>query len=298
MNEIKDLLTVNDYSSKFSFSALHPLVTVHDLSEGTWVTQENAEAVRYHFYGVFLKQGEACIMSYGRQKYDYQEGTLVFVAPGQVVNVGHIDKDFKPSGHALLFHPDLFWGTYMNKNMSSYTFFSYQSHEALHVSEQERQMVLDSFEKIRFELSQGIDKHSKELIVSNIELFLKYCTRFYDRQFITRDKANMGIIEKFDSSLSAYLQTGKSKKLGTPSVSYFAEEQHLSSNYFGDLIKKETGKSAMEFIQSKIIDVAKDKIFDPDKSVSEIAYELGFKYPQHFSRLFKQHVGILSLIHI
>ena len=291
MSEIKNLLTVNDYSSKFSFSALHPLVTVHDLSEGTIVSQENAEAVRYHFYGVFLKQGEACIMRYGRQKYDYQDGTLVFVAPGQVVNVGHIDKNFKPSGHALLFHPDLLWGTAMSKSMDSYTFFSYQSHEALHVSERERQMVLDSFEKIRFELSQGIDKHSKELIVSNIELFLKYCTRFYDRQFITRDKANMGIVEKFESSLNTYLQTGKTRETGTPSVRYFAEEQHLSPNYFGDLIKKETGKSALEYIQSKIIDVAKDKIFDPDKSVSEIAYELGFKYPQHFSRLFKQHVG-------
>jgi AraC-like DNA-binding protein len=292
MNEIKDLVTVNDYSSKFNLSALHPLVTVHDLSEGTWMTQENAEAVRYHFYGIFLKQGEGCVLRYGRQKYDYQDGTLVFIGPGQVVNVGHIGKTFKPSGHALLFHPDLLWGTNLGKSMTNYTFFSYHSHEALHVSKRERQMVLDAFEKIRFELSQGIDKHSKELIVSNIELFLKYCTRFYDRQFITRDKVSMGIIEKFESSLNSYIQTGKTRDLGTPSVRYFAEEQHLSPNYFGDLIKKETGKSALEYIQSKIIDVAKDKIFDPDKSVSEIAYELGFKYPQHFTRLFKQHVGL------
>lgn len=292
MSKLKDLLTVNDYSSKFSFSALHPLVTVHDLSQGNWVSYEHAEAVRYHFYGLFLKQGEACKMKYGRQNYDYQDGTLVFVAPGQIVQVGHIDKNFKPSGHALLFHPDLLLGTNLNKSIDSYTFFSYQSNEALHVSERERQMVLDSFEKIRYELSQGIDKHTKELIVSNIELFLKYCTRFYDRQFITRDTVNLSVIKKFESSLNTYLQTGKAKELGTPSVGYFAEEQNLSPNYFGDLIKKETGKSATEHIQSKVIDVAKEKIFDPDKSVSEIAYELGFKYPQHFSRMFKKSTGV------
>ena len=291
MSTIKDLVTVNDYSSKFNLSALHPLVTVHDLSEGTVTTGENTEAVRYHFYGIFLKQGKGCIMRYGRQVYDYQDGTLVFVSPGQVVNVGHIDKSFKPSGHALLFHPDLLWGTTLGKSMHNYTFFSYKSHEALHVSKRERQMVLDSFKKISFELSHGIDKHSKDLIVSNVELFLKYCTRFYDRQFITRDKVNMGIIEKFDASLNFYIQTGKTRDMGTPLVRYFAEEQHLSPNYFGDLIKKETGKSAQEYIQSKIIDMAKDKILDPDKSISDIAYELGFKYPQHFTRLFKQHVG-------
>ena len=291
MPNTKDLIKVDDYCSKFNLSTLHPLVSVHDLSEGTWTPQEQADAVRYHFYGIFLKQGEACTLSYGRQNYDYQDGTLVFLAPGQVVNVGHIDKDFKPAGHALLFHPDLLWGTNLGKTMSDYSFFSYQFHEALHVSKKERQLVLDLFEKIGFELSQGIDKHSRSLVVANIELFLKYCMRFYGRQFITREKENMGVIERFETSLNSYLQTGKGKDLGTPSVSYFAEEQHLSSNYFGDLIKKETGRSANEHIQDKIIEVAKQKIFDPDKSLSEIAYELGFKYPQHFTRLFKKKVG-------
>lgn len=291
MSKIKDLHTVNDYCSKFNLSTLHPLVTVLDLSEGTFLPGEKVDGVRYHFYGIFLKQGESCVMTYGRKKYDYQDGTLVFISPGQVVNVQHLDKSFKPAGFALLFHPDLLIRSRLSKSMMDYSFFSYHSNEALHVSERERQLVLDSFEKIRYELLQGIDKHSKELIVSNIELFLKYCTRFYDRQFITRDTVNLGIIEKLESSLIAYIQSGKSRELGTPSVGYFAEQQHLSPNYFGDLVKKETGKSAMEYIQSKVIDVAKEKIYDPDKSVTEIAHELGFKYPQHFSRLFKQHVG-------
>ncbi len=291
MSEIVELTKVNDYCAGFGMSALHPLVSIVNLSEGTWSGGKKIEAVRYHFYGIFLKQGQQCVMKYGRQNYDYQDGTLVFIGPGQVVNIAHLDPDFKPSGHALLFHPDLLWGTQLGRTILDYSFFSYQFHEALHISKKEREWVLDMLEKIQTELSQGIDKHSKELAVANIELFLKYCVRFYDRQFITREKENIGIIQRFETSLSSYIQSGKPKELGTPSVSYFADEQHLSSNYFGDLIKKETGKSANDHIQDKLIQAAKQKIFDPDKSLSEIAYELGFRYPQHFTRLFKNKTG-------
>ena len=291
MSEIIDLVTVNDYCTGLNLSTLHPLVSVQDLSEGTWNVSKKIEAVRYHFYAVFLKQGKNCTLQYGRQHYDYQDGTLVFVGPGQVINIAPIDADFKLSGYALLFHPDLLLGSNLGNIMDRYSFFSYELHEALHLSQKERHIVLDCFDKIQYELSQGIDKHSKRLILSNLELFLNYCTRFYDRQFITRDRVNLGVIEQFENALNAYFRTGKARKLGTPSVGYFASEQHLSPNYFGDLVKKETGKSAQEFIQAKIIEVAKARIFDPNKSVSEIAYELGFKYPQHFTRLFKQHVG-------
>ncbi|MDN3643037.1 helix-turn-helix domain-containing protein [Lutimonas halocynthiae] len=292
MKEIVEISTVNDYCAAFNKSALHPLVSVLDLSEGSWPsTVKKVEAVRYHFYGVFLKQGQNCVLQYGRQNYDYQDGTLVFIGPGQVVNISHIDYNEKPSGYALLFHPDLLRGSNLGKHIDGLSFFSYQLREALHLSEKERQIVLDCFDKIQFELSQGLDKHSKKLIVANIELFLSYCTRFYDRQFITRDTVNLGIVKDFESALNSYIKTGKAKEQGTPSVNYFAAQQHLSANYFGDLVKKETGKSAHEFIQAKIIEVAKEKIFDPTKSLSEIAYELGFKYPQHFTRLFKNKVG-------
>ena len=291
MSEIKELETVNDYCVGLNLSALHPLVSVVNLSEGAWTVQKKVEAVRYNFYAVFLKEGQQCILKYGRQNYDYQDGTLVFLGPGQVVNIAHLDTSIKPSGYALLFHPDLLRGTHLGRNMDKYSFFSYELHEALHTSQRERQLVLDCFEKISCELTQGIDQHSKRLIVSNIELFLNYCIRFYDRQFITRDTVSLGVIEKFESSLNSFFKTGKSGEWGMPSVSYFAEEQHLSANYFGDLIKKETGKSPQEHIQAKIIELAKEKIFDPDKSVSEIAYELGFRYPQHFSRFFKNKVG-------
>jgi AraC-like DNA-binding protein len=190
-----------------------------------------------------------------------------------------------------MFHPDLIHGTSLGKHIQEYTFFSYQSNEALHLSEQERKIVLDCFSKIEYELERAIDKHSRKLIVSNIEMLLNYCVRFYDRQFITRDNVHKGVLEKFEDLLHEYFQSEKPQTIGLPSVAWCAGELNLSANYFGDLVKKETGKTAQEYIQSKVIDVAKEKIFDPGKSVSEVAYELGFKYPQHFTRLFKQKTG-------
>lgn len=196
-----------------------------------------------------------------------------------------------PKGYALVFHPDLIHGTHLGKHIQDYTFFSYQSNEALHISERERRIVLDCFSKIGYELEHAIDRHSKNLIVDNIELFLNYCVRFYDRQFITRDNIHKGILERFENLLNEYFQSERTQTIGLPTVAYCAGELKLSASYFGDLIKRETGKSAQEYIQTKVIDVAKEKIFDHSKSVSEIAYELGFKYPQHFTRLFKQRVG-------
>lgn len=191
----------------------------------------------------------------------------------------------------MIFHADLLLGTSLGQHMSDYTFFGYQSHEALHLSERERKIILDCFAKIKYELEQSVDKHSKRLVVSNIELLLNYCVRFYDRQFITRDNVHQGILEKFEQLMNDYFQSDKPQTTGLPSVAWCADELSLSPNYFGDLVKKETGQSAQEYIQNKVIAIAKQKIFDPDKTVNEIAYELGFKYPQHFSRFFKERVG-------
>ena len=231
-------------------------------------------------------------MKYGRNLYDYQEGTLVFTAPGQVIGVQPNVKTFEPKGWGLLFHPELIKGTPLGKHIQDYSFFSYDSNEALHLSEKERQIVLDCFSKIEYELQQAIDKHSKTLIASNIELFLNYCTRFYDRQFITRDNVHKGIVERFETLMNSYFSSDKPVTIGLQSVAYCAEELNLSPNYFGDLIKKETGVSAQEYIQSKVIDIAKERIFDINKSIGEVSYDLGFKYPQHFTRLFKQKVGV------
>ncbi len=287
-NDMRRFETVNDYNVFNNSPTLHPLVSVVDLSRAA---PRQGSRMYFGFYTILLKDVKCGDLTYGRETYDYQEGTLVFIAPGQVAGMNSNGETYQPKGYALIFHPDLIHGTPLGKHIQDYSFFSYQSKEALHVSENERQMVLDCFSKIRYELERAIDKHSKRLIVSNIELFLDYCVRFYDRQFITRDKVHHGILERFEMFLNNYYHSEQPQTIGLPSVAYCADQLHLSSSYFGDLIKKETGKTAQEYIQSKLIEEAKERIFDRTKSVNQIAYELGFKYPQHFTRLFKQRVG-------
>jgi AraC family transcriptional regulator, transcriptional activator of pobA len=288
MDSLKRFDTVGDYNAFNNNETLHPLVSVVDLSKAS---PRQGMKMYFGFYTIFLKEVKCGDMQYGRHTYDYQEGTLVFLAPGQTAGINSNDVTYQPKGYALVFHSDLIHGTALGRHIQDYSFFGYQSNEALHLSERERKIVLDCFTKIEYELEHLIDKHSKKLIVSNIELFLNYCTRFYDRQFMTRDNAHRGILERFENLLNDYFQADKPQNLGLPSVAHFAQELNLSASYFGDLIKKETGKTAQEYIQWKTIDIAKERIFDADKSVSEIAYELGFKYPQHFIRFFKQRVG-------
>ncbi|MFM2360159.1 MAG: hypothetical protein RLY16_2152 [Bacteroidota bacterium] len=289
MDNIRRFETVNDYNVFNNNETLHPLVSVIDLSKAN---PRKASNMYFGFYTIFLKQVECGNLRYGRHTYDYQEGTLVFIAPGQVISVENLGETYQPKGHALVFHADLIHGTSLGKQMHEYSFFSYQSKEALHLSEREKRFVLDCFTKIEYELEHAIDKHSKKLLVDNIELLLNYCTRFYDRQFITRDKVNQGVLEKFETLLNNYFQSNKPQTIGLPTVADCAKELNLSAGYFGDLIKKETGQSAQEYIQCKVINVAKEQIFNVDKSISEVAYELGFNYPQHFTRLFKQKTGM------
>lgn len=288
MEEIVKIESITEYNNMRGVATLHPLITVLDLSKAQPMP---AKTFNFGVYAVYLKELNCGDLKYGRSHYDYQDGTLVFIAPGQVMGVMPKVKTFEPKGWALLFHPELIRGTTLGKHIHDYSFFSYDVNEALHLSDKERQIVLDCFSKIQYELEHAIDKHSKKLIASNIELFLNYCLRFYDRQFITRDNAHRGILERFETLLNDYFLSDKPGTEGLPSVAWCAGELNLSANYFGDLIKKEAGKSAQEYIQSKVIDVAKERIFDADKSISQLAYELGFKYPQHFTRLFKQRVG-------
>lgn len=289
MDKIIKLESVHEYNAFVGAETLHPLVSVIDFSK---CPPMRHFMHNFGFYAIFLKQIKCGDLRYGRQYYDYQEGTLVCIAPGQIMGVEDNGELFQPQGRALCFHPDLIRGTSLGQRMKEYTFFSYQANEALHLSEEERQMVLDCYEKINHELKHAIDKHSKRLIAINIELLLDYCIRFYERQFITRSDVNSDILARFEDQLNSYFQSDSPQKEGLPSVRYFAEKLFLSPNYFGDLIKKETGKTAQEYIQLKLIDIAKELIFDKAKTVSQIAYDLGFQYPQHFSRLFKKVVGM------
>ena len=195
-------------------------------------------------------------------------------------------------GWVLMFHPDLLRGTQLGRNLKDYSFFSYEVNEALHLSEQERRTVLECFRNIENELRHAMDKHSKDLIVSNLELFLSYCRRFYERQFITRSHVNSDILTRFERVLDEYFHSELPKRLGIPSAKYCADKMNFSVNYLSDLLRKDTGKSTLEHIQLRLVEAAKEKLFDTNKSISEIAYELGFEYPQYFSRLFKKRVGM------
>ncbi len=293
MDHITRFENIPDYNRVFGKETLHPLVSVIDFSKCEPIKLDsNNVSVSFGFYGIFLKDAYCGDIKYGREYYDYQEGTLVFFAPNQVIGVENRNGYFQPQGQALIFHPDMVQGTSLGRSLENYTFFSYETKEALHLSERERKIILDTLSKISYEIGLSIDRHSKKLISGNIELLLDYCLRFYDRQFHTRDNVNKGFIEQFEILLKEYLYSDKPQRIGFPQVSYFAENLNLSANYFGDLVKKETGRSAQEYIQVKLIHVAKEKVFDTSKSISEIAYELGFKYPQHFSRMFKNQMGM------
>ena len=289
MDTIKKLENVAQFNKERGHQTLHPLVTVLNQSKSKTIKPERFIS---ELYLIFLKDTKCAEIRYGRSHYDYQDDTLLFIAPGQLAGFEEEDEEIiQPNGWALAFHPNLIRGTHLGRHIKEYSFFSYNVNEALHPSERERQIVLECFNKIQYELEHAIDTHSRTLIASNIELLLNYCRRFYDRQFITRDHAHKDLLARFETLLDDYFQSDKPQTLGLPSVSYCAGELSLSAKYFGDLVKKETGKTAQEYIQAKLIDVAKERIFDTSKSISEIAYEMGFKYPAHFTRLFKQRVG-------
>lgn len=289
MNEQLTFDTIKAYNDFNNHPTLHPLVSVMDFSKAK---PRHGYNMKFDIYAIILKDVQCGNLMYGKHHYDYQEGTLVFIGPGQVLDVTNKSDIYQPAGKGLTFHPDFIIGTPLAKLIDEYGFFSFNLNEALHLSHDEQQTILDCFSKIEGELLRPIDKHSKKLIASNIGLLLDYCERFYDRQFITRENVNKGILSRFESQLNDYFISEKPYSHGLPSVGYFADQLNLSPNYFGDLIKNETGITAQDFIQTKLIEIAKNKIFDSEKSLKEIAFELGFKYPQHFNRLFKQKVGV------
>lgn len=286
--KLLNIETVSEYNDMLGVETLHPLVSVIDLSRAKPMKHMRHT---FGFYVVFLKDEKNCDLLYGRQRYDYQRGSVISLAPGQVIGIEDTGEVFQPKGWALCFHPDLIRGTTLGRNMKEYSFFSYEVNEALHLSEKERTIFIDCLEKIQHELQYAIDRLSKRLISTHIELLLDYCLRFYERQFVTRSNVNHDILTRFERLLDDYFTGERAGSNGLLSVKQCANELFLSSNYFGDLIKKETGKTAQEYIQFRLIDIAKERILDLSKSLSQIAYDLGFQYPQHFTRLFKKLVG-------
>ncbi len=290
MDRIIELDSVELYNDMVGLETLHPLVTVADLRKATKRTESGVQW-NYGLYAVFLKLYKSCDIKYGRRNYDYQDGTIVCFAPGQTVTVTNVNDEVTQPVIGLLFHPDLIHGTSLGTQMRRYTFFSYAVSEALHLSEQEREIIIGCMNNIGVELEHAIDKHSRSLIVNNIELLLNYCMRFYERQFITRGNETHDTLARFERLLDEYFDGGMPEQSGLPTVKYFADKVCLSPNYFGDMVKKETGRTPQEHIQEKVIERAKEMMLGTDDTVSRIAYSLGFQYPQHFSRLFKKRVG-------
>ncbi len=288
-NEFLNIETITEYDDMLGVETLHPQVSVIDLSKARPMRHLRHT---FSFYVVFLKDEKGCELTYGRQRYDYQKGSVLCIAPGQVVGIEDTGEEFQPQGWALCFHPDLIRGTNLGHSIKEYSFFSYEINEALHLSERERKVFIDCLEKIQGELEYSIDRLSKRLISNNIELLLNYCLRFYERQFVTRQEANHDVLIRFETLLNEYFMGDNAMQKGLPTVKYCARELCLSPNYFGDLIKKETGKTALEYIQHKIIDIAKEQLLIPTNSVSQVSYMLGFQYPQHFTRVFKKNTGI------
>lgn len=275
----------NDY---YGQETRHPLVSVvhfdkeHKLKESVF---------HYGLYALFLKENKGCKLSYGRTPYDFDEMTVTSFAPGQSIHVEPNPEVNYPKWTALLFHPDLLNRTQLGRNISRYEFFDYTSNEALHLSEGEIAIFRDVLSMIQQELHHDIDRHTRELIVSNIELLLNYCLRFYDRQFITREEINHAVVRKFTDLLDRYIAE-KAALEGLPSVAYFADKCCYSAKYFGELVKTETGRTAKDYINARLIRAAKQLLSDDTLNITQVSQQLGFEYPQHFVRFFKTQTGM------
>lgn len=279
--------SVQEFNDRFGFETLHPLVSVVRYDK-----PRKLEEAIYHYglYALFLKENKGCKLSYGRTPYDFDEMTITSFAPGQTIHVEPNPEVTTPIWTALVFHPDLLHRTQLDKEIRRYEFFDYTSNEALHLSCGEIEIFRGVLDMIQQELHRSIDKHSKELIVSNIELLLNYCLRFYDRQFVTREEINHTVVKKFTTLLDNYIAE-KAEQEGLPSVAYFADKCCYSPSYFSELVKTETGKTAKDFINERMVRVAMQLLEDDTLSITRVSQKLGFEYPQHFVRFFKTKAG-------
>lgn len=278
----------SDYSSYLGVTDRHPLVSVieYDRISPVFTTLND-----YNVYGIFLRGDNLVDLTYGCGIYDYKEGTLLAVAPGQLGGTEDNGEKVNISGWSILFHPDLLQGTSLEKKIHNYTFFDYGLNEALHMTEEERNIIIGIMRSIEDEINKLADSHQNDIIVNYIEVMLNFCQRFYDRQFLTRKLENSDILTRFQNVLKEYYSSGEQLRNGLPTLQYMAEKLCLSPSYLGDLIKRSTGSNASSYIQRMVIQQAKN-LMSAGQNISQTAYSLGFDYPQHFSRFFKREEGI------
>ncbi|MFT5168337.1 MAG: AraC-like DNA-binding protein [Saprospiraceae bacterium] len=269
----------------------HPLITIIDTSKLAYGEEVIGMKISSDLYCIAMKD-KSCALDYGRNHYDFDEGVLIFTAPNQVITLNKAQGLNEVKGWMLYFHPELIRNSPLGNRIDDYSFFSYSVHEALHLSDQEQSTLSTSVNMIQEEIKERIDNHSRQVLVSNIELLLNYCSRYYERQFNTRTAQNKDILSKVEALLKVYYESGKMLELGQPTISYLAKECFLSPNYLSDLLKKETGRTTKEHINDFIVDKAKTLLLSSNDSISGIGYTLGFNYPHYFSRLFKNKTGM------
>lgn len=274
----------------------HPLISVVHLETLQRPIAEGSFTRVFDFYSISLKKNFHLKMRYGQQPHDFDEGILHFMAPGQVLTV-HIEAGHKhnPSGWMIFFHPDLLWNTQLAKTIKQYEFFGYTVNEALHLSDKEETMLTAIANGIGHEYHERIDKFSQPVIIAQLELLLTYADRFYQRQFITRNASGHELLERLETLLSTYFNSGNLATQGLPTVAYIAETLHISPNYLSGLLKTLTGQSTQQHLHNKLIELAKEKLSTTNLSISEIAYELGFEHLASFSKLFKSKTSITPL---
>ena len=293
MKSIVHLSSISDVHTALGIAPpRHPLVSVIQIDEAITNYDYGDHTYIYDFYQVAFKSGIKGDILYGRNSYDFEQGSMVFTKPSQAQQYSNTQELEGESGWVLLFHPDLIRPYDVGQNIEQYSFFSYDTNEALHVSEQEKKLLVDLIGQIEKEYCNNIDKHTQKLIVSNIELILDYCTRFYDRQFYVRSNHNLDLLSKLDSLLKNYFEDETSLELGLPTVKYFSEQMNMSASYLSDMLKNATGRNAQQYIQDYLLERAKNQLLGTQDQISQIAYGLGFDYPQHFSKLFKSKVGV------
>ena len=288
MTKILKVNRTSDYNRYHGLTDRHPLITVIDFSE---ISPIRHSLNSYGVYGVFVQEDNDLDLTYGCGKYDYKDGSLICVAPGQIGGKEDNGERSSIGGWALLFHPDLILGTQLEKDIRKYTFFDYSVNEALHMNEAEHAIVVEIFKRIKSEIEYSHDDLQGDILVSYISLLLKYCQRFYNRQFITRKQSNNDILSRFESFLNGYFAESLQISNGLPTVSVCAEHLCMSVNYFIDFIKKMTGESPGRMIRQFVIRQIKNELAS-GLSVAEAAYKLGFEYPAHLSRMFRKETGM------
>jgi AraC-like DNA-binding protein len=292
MKDLIRLHNITDLHKLFNIgNSYHPLITVLDFSNVEEQVQQNTK-ITTDFYSIMFKNYCKNNIKYGRKAIDFQDGNVMCMAPNQIIEIDNeVEERPDKMGWGLFFHPDLIRSTSLNEKIKDYDFFHYEVSEALHLSEKEKNVLFECIQKIQTELLENIDVHSQSIIVSTIELLLNYCSRFYGRQMITRSQVNKSTISQIETILRDYFAKTKVHEQGLPTVKYLADKVHFSPSYLSDLLKKETGKNAQEHIHYYLIEEAKCLLLHSNKNVSEIAFDLGFEYPQYFNKLFKQKTG-------